>query len=251
MVRKILKWLGLGLGGLVVLLVVMSLTGVALPLGFLKGTIQNAVHNATGRNLVIDGEFGVVPGFSPVARVGRVTLSNPEGFENADMANIDSVSAQFHLLPLLDGRIHVGEIAVSGVDAVLEQNLLGQNNWTFESSASNGSDAEAETRETDDKPAQAPGESFTLYAIDGVTLNDIDFSYKDLASGTSQQIVLDTVILEAPANQDANLDLQGSYQSLPLRVAATAPALNQALGTDIPLTMDLDAAKKLAKTRST
>ena len=86
MVRKVLKWVGLGLGGFVVLLVLMSLTGIAFPLGFLKGTVENAVKNATGRTLVLDGKIGVVPGFSPVARISNVSLSNPEGFEKQTMA---------------------------------------------------------------------------------------------------------------------------------------------------------------------
>ena len=75
----------------------MSLTGIAFPLGFLKSTVENAVKNATGRTLVLDGKFGVVPGFSPVARISNVTLSNPEGFEEQTMASVESLSAEFQV----------------------------------------------------------------------------------------------------------------------------------------------------------
>ena len=230
--RKVLKWLGISLGGLAVLLVLMSLANIAIPLGFLKNTVQDSVKQATGRTLVLDGTFGVVPGFSPVAKVSDVYLSNPDGFNKDGMASIESASAEIHLLPLLGSKIHVGEISISGVLVNLEKTVAGENNWTF------GTGSKEEEKAPEDPGS--PG--FKFVGMDGVELEDASISYEDGLSGTSDKVQIGNLAFSAPKKGNIMASLDGEYRTLPIALNIAGPELKQVLEQAPMLDVTMDGS---------
>jgi len=102
-------------------------------LGTLKGPIQRAVSNATGRELIIDGELKSVWSWvHPRFRAEKVRLSNPDWADEDWMFQADAVEASVRLLPLLAGRVVVPEVHLTRPDIDLETDDEGRQNWILQ-----------------------------------------------------------------------------------------------------------------------
>src|SRR5688572_3159235 len=127
--RTALKWtVGLVLG-LVVLLALFLTVG----LNTLKGPITRAVSEATGRELVIDGNIRTVwTWLHPRFRVERITFGNAEWASEEFLFSAEAIEAEVKLLPLLAGRVVVPEVHLEGAEVNLEQDAEGRRNWILD-----------------------------------------------------------------------------------------------------------------------
>lgn len=91
--------------------------------------IAAAAREATGRELVIDGDLalGLFP--QPHVRVGAARLLNPQGFDGA-IVELASARADVRLLPLLRRQVQIDELVVDGLNLKLIKNRKGNNNWS-------------------------------------------------------------------------------------------------------------------------
>jgi AsmA protein len=128
--KRILKVLGLIVGGVLLLFVV---AGVAVSLLFdpndYKDEITAAVQDATGRQLSLDGDLELAVFPTIRIAVGSATLSNAPGFGDEPMARIGSATLSLSLLPLLAQRIEVSQARLEGLELNLARNRSGANNW--------------------------------------------------------------------------------------------------------------------------
>jgi uncharacterized protein involved in outer membrane biogenesis len=130
--RKRLLELGLiaiaALGGLVAVLT--GIPGLVDVEGYKPGLIQ-AVRDATGRELVIDGPMRLrlfpVPGIG----AGTVRFANAGGASGAQMVDVRWVSVRPSWSALLQGRIEVGTLTLYQPTIVLETDEHGVPNWDF------------------------------------------------------------------------------------------------------------------------
>jgi len=177
-----MKRVGLVVLGVLVLLVVAV---VAVPRvidwNAYKPEIAQAVKEATGRNLSIDGNIDVtiVPGLE--FEVSGVRLSNRPGAGTADMLTVERVSGSVRLLPLLGRRLVVDSLVVSQPVAQLEVDASGQPNWAFAPPQGAAATAPAAP------PTAGEGEAGALPVSD-ITLADIRLdkgrvTYIDAATG--------------------------------------------------------------------
>jgi AsmA protein len=127
--RTALKWtVGLVLALLVALALLLS-----FGLNALRGPIARAVSDATGRELVIDGELRAVWSWvHPRFRVEKVTFSNADWAKEDHLFSADAVEAEVSLLPLLRGRVVVPELHLQGAEVNLEQDEEGRQNWVLD-----------------------------------------------------------------------------------------------------------------------
>ena len=111
-----LKILGIILGAVVALFV---LVGVAVSLLFdpndYKDQIAAAVEERTGRTLTLEGdlELSVFPWLK--IGVGPAALSNAPGFGDASFARIEGAALSLQVLPLLTGKVAIGEATRAAV----------------------------------------------------------------------------------------------------------------------------------------
>jgi uncharacterized protein involved in outer membrane biogenesis len=122
---RALKWAGWLLLALAVLTVILVLS-----IGQFKGPLTRAVSNATGRELVIDGDLRVV--FSlvhPRFRAERVTFANAEWGQYDYLLRADAIEASISLPGLLRGRVVVPEVHLEGAALALEMDEEGRKNW--------------------------------------------------------------------------------------------------------------------------
>src|SRR5579871_1425569 len=141
---RMLKILGMALGGLVVLAIVLLLAAALLihPNAY-RGRIEQAVQHATGRTLQLDGDLHlrVLPAIA--LRLGPARLGNPPGFPSTPFLTLREASLRVRLLPLLRGQLQVGHVQIDGLDVQLLRNARGQGNWEFTGTGSGAPAASA------------------------------------------------------------------------------------------------------------
>jgi AsmA protein len=204
--RTALKWTaGLVLGLLVVL--ALSLT---FGLNALRGPIGRAVSEATGRELVIDGDIRTVwTWLHPRFRVEKVTFSNAEWATEDHLFSADALEAEVRLLPLLSGRVVVPEVHLEGAEVNLEQDAEGRKNWIL-------------SREQDEEKQES------RVHIGRLTLDQAHLSYADAVLDVEIQAELntdETGVAFAVAGNYQGHELSGSGragQVLSLRDESTA-----------------------------
>jgi len=127
---RLIKWVSLGLGALVALVVLGVLVIVWLvdPNSF-KSQIESAVRDRTGREfaLVGDIELGFFPWLSLSTGEGR--FGNPPGFGAEPLASWKSAKLGVKLMPLLRGEVIADRIFLSGADLRLVRHADGGANW--------------------------------------------------------------------------------------------------------------------------
>jgi uncharacterized protein involved in outer membrane biogenesis len=100
-----------------------------------KPALVEAVKDATGRELVIDGPMKL--SLLPVPRISasQVHFSNAPGAEGAQMMDVRWVGISPSLWALLRGEIQVGRLTLYQPNIVLETDADGVPNWHFEPGA--------------------------------------------------------------------------------------------------------------------
>ena len=130
--------------------------------------IVAAVERATGRQLTIGGPITLGLSLRPVIVLRQLSLANPPGFPDANLATLDRVEAQLALLPLLSHRIDILHLHLVDPRIVLERNSAGTPNWIFAPAPASPSAAPASP-----PPASAPKATGQTYKV---ALQEVDVS---------------------------------------------------------------------------
>jgi AsmA protein len=161
---RLIKWVSLGLGALVALVVVGVLVVVWLvdPNSF-KPRIEAAVRDATGRefNLAGDIELGFFPWLA--LRTGEGRFGNAPGFGPDPMVSWKSAQLGAKLFPLIRGKLVADRVILKGADVRLVKRADGTANWQGMGG---------------DKPADPDAEPMEIQ-IDGIEVEDSRVSFVD------------------------------------------------------------------------
>ena len=165
---RVLKWVSLGLGSLITLVVIGVLVVVWLvdPNRF-KPRIEAAVKDATGRELTLVGDIEL--GFFPwlALRTGEGRFGNAPGFDGP-MVTWRQAQLGAKLFPLLRGELVADRVHLTGVDLRLARHADGSANWE-----GIGSRQPAAPRSAEEQPGK------TQFSIDGVEIDDGRISFVD------------------------------------------------------------------------
>jgi AsmA protein len=185
---RLLKLISLVAGAIVVLLIVVAAALVLFvdPNDY-KDQITQAVNDATGRNLELEGDLEL--GIFPTLRisVGRASLSNAPGFGDEPFAELDGASLQLKILPLLSRRISVDEASLQGLRLNLARSATGTNNWQ-DLGGSGGAAS------PDVAPADVSGPAVAL-DVGAIEIADAQVTWSDASTGS--RWVLDDFNLNA------------------------------------------------------
>ena len=108
---KALKWIGIVVGGVVVILfLALLLIPMFVDVNQYKPKIESKVAEATGRDFEIGGDLKL--SLFPWAGVSFTDLrmGNPKGFEEENFVSIKAFDVQMKLLPLLSKNIQIGTL---------------------------------------------------------------------------------------------------------------------------------------------
>ena len=223
------------LSGLVVLVVVLLVVGVAILMSIdvndYRGQIADVVRDATGRELEIQGDLRLEISLQPAIAVDGVLFANPAGMSRPHMATLKHAEARVALLPLLSGDIRVKYVVLEGLDVLAEVDADGRPNWQIGEAA----------------PAadQAPSSPPTIPIVEEVRITDVRLAYRDARTGETHEVALERLNLKAEgADMPLALDMAGAYGGLPFEVSGTTASIASiaALASgDAPLPLDLTA----------
>jgi hypothetical protein len=185
---RLVKWSLVVLAALVVAAVAVVLS---TDFGAYKGYAENAVRNATGRSLAIDGPVGLA--FLPVPALvaEKVRFANAPWGSRPDMVRVERVEVRLALLPLLSGDVVVKRLVIDGPDILMETDKAGRGNWRM-----------AAARPAAGGEAGAPA----IPVIDDVTVKNARLAWRDGRTGASHTLALETLSLKR-AGDGAPLDI--------------------------------------------
>jgi uncharacterized protein involved in outer membrane biogenesis len=192
-----------------------------------KPQIQDAVKNATGRALKIDGDIQIGFGFSPTIIVHNVDLANPPGFSRDSMASIGSIEADVALFPLIFGKLDIGTLSINDADVQVEINPLGKTNTDF----SNPAATTAATPAQPAPPAASGGNPADKLSIGQIGIYGGRFAVRDDQKSVSHELKINRVVLRSDSKTapvDAIVDI--AYDGTPVAFTAETGPVARLLG---------------------
>jgi len=169
-----------------------------------KTEISTAVKDATGRQLNIDGDIGLSLFPWIGMELGKITLSNASGFDDAPFAQINSAEVKLKLMPLLRQEVEMKAITLRGLNLNLQIDANGKTNWADLGQGETAPAAATPSPDTDDD--QGGAISLAALAIGGLEITDANVSYDDRASGT-RYTIKQLNLITGPVSLNTPLDV--------------------------------------------
>ncbi len=140
-----------------------------------KDKISEGVKEATGRELVIEGDLHLSLFPWLAIEMGKTELGNAPGFDDTPFASFDSARLSVRVMPLLLQRqVVVGTAALDSLHVNLQVRKDGTGNWE--------DFGEAGEAQTEPAEAQTGGPSATI-DIASVAVTDAALTYSDASTG--------------------------------------------------------------------
>ncbi|MEQ1706676.1 MAG: AsmA family protein, partial [Rickettsiales bacterium] len=172
--KRLLKWFFI-----FVLLLIVALVAAPffIPLDSVKKIASEKVKEMTGRDLVIAGDVKASMWPNIGVTLQQVTLSNPEGYSDKNMAEIGDITIAVALMPLLHKEVQVKEFIINKPIIHLEINKQGVVNWEF------ATQQKEESKATSLQENTAPEKPAALPVLGEIKITNGDFTYKDQRTG--------------------------------------------------------------------
>lgn len=194
-----------------------------------KAKIIAAVKDATGRDMAINGDIGVM--FFPVLgfKAAEVTLGNPSGFNEKDFISVGALQAGIRIMPLLDKKVELTKVILDKPSITIIKTASGKSNLDFKKSSG---DRTATTTTSDGTTMNFNIEGIeitnaTVITIDHASgkttkINPLNLSLPGFAPGQETSIAMDMVMqsgkpettMKVKANGRLKADPQGGIFSL-------------------------------------
>ncbi len=229
----VLKWIGLGLLGLVV--VVAAGAGLALALvdwNDARGFLARQATKALDREVAIDGPLSVRLGDPIRIRVEGVRVANREWSDEATMVELKALDAQLRLWPLLRGDYEFPELRLTAPKLILEKNREGEPNWAF-----GGPDPRKEAA----KEAATPDDRGDIPIIESLLVEDGRLRYRDPTSAIDIDSGINTAV-GGSGEQQVRLDGNGSFAGKPFTLRVEGGSLQYLRDNPRPYPLKVETA---------
>ena len=226
----------------VVVLAVGGAFAVLMSIDFSKyrGTIEQKVTEATGRQFKIGSDFQIKLGLSPSLVANDVEFANASWGSRPQMAVVKQFEVQINLLPLLFGTISVAHLKLIDADILLETDAKGVGNWEFLQSAAAQAAAKSAPAATASK--QSPGSEIRLPEIHDLYIEGVLLQFHDGQIKETRRFSLGHLALSAdnPA-APLKIDINGTYNDFYAEIGGSLSSL-ASLGTrGTPHPLDITA----------
>lgn len=178
----------------------------------LKPVVARMVADATGRELVINGDLHLAVSLTPTLRVEDIVLGNAPWGEAVPMAHLQRLDAKLDLMALLHGQISVDYIVMDGLTLILQSDA-DHANWEFEVSGA------AAVEEAASELALRP-------TLRDVRLTNADVTYIDTALGRPMHLLLDRADFTAEAyDGPIKASMKATFQGVAVEALAELGSL--------------------------
>lgn len=162
------------------IITIITLPFIINPNNF-KPEIITAVKNKTGRDIKLtdDLKLSIFPWLG--LSTGKLTLSNPVGFEEEPFLSLEESDIKVKLLPLLSKKIEVNQIIIKGLILNLTKNLTGINNWN--DLTSSGTQKINPLKSISQNNHQEATDTIAISTINGITIENAVINWNNQKSG--------------------------------------------------------------------
>lgn len=223
-----------------------------------KAQISQAVRDATGRELVLEGDLSMSLIPSPSLSASQVSLGNLPGAQDADMVSIEEVRVSVALMPLLTGNVQIKEVSLIDPVIAIETFEDGSNNLVFDPAQAARSGPDAGTITMPESGSQTPVQPQT--GADNPASGSDDAAGSDIASTIKidrLEIENATIIYRAPGSEERiegltigvsadslNGPLEGEgyvfYRGIPLTFGFNVGQISQVAPFPVSLKLGID-----------
>ena len=187
----------------------------------LKPTISQAVKDATGRTLTMDGDIEIHFGFPPRIVAEDLSFGNAPWGSRPEMASVKRLEIQVALLPLIWGTIEFKHVIFMEPDFLLETSSSGQSNLEFKTSS----------KEQGTNP---------VLIFDYVRVESGHFTYQDGQSGETYLVEIDRLTGEAPGYlEPIELDLDCTFRDKRFEIEGTLGPIEALIDAATPWHLNL------------
>lgn len=228
---RALKITGIVIGGIVAL-IVLALVAVLLfvdPNDY-RDDIERMVESKTGRQLTLSGDLHLTIFPWLALKAGPASLGDAPGFGDEPFVSIQEARVGVRLLPLIRGKIEVGDVRLAGARIRLITDEQGRDNW-----ADLGEQKEqAQPAPADQKPMEVP-------TIAGLEIEDAAVTMENRQEKT-RRVIRDFNLKTGRLATGEPFDLASDF------VLDQEPSLSAKIRLAAKVTADLEAnAHRLAK----
>jgi len=228
----VLKWIGLGLLGLVVLVVAAVGIGLAVfDWNDARGFVAQQATKALGREVAIDGVLDVKLGDPVHIHIEGLRVANTEWAAEKTFAELKALDADLRLWPLLRGDIEMPKLLLTQPKLDMEKNEQGENNWTFR----------ADERKEAAKEAAKPDTRQEVPIIERLVIDEGRVRYRDPGSEIDVNTKISTATGENEEDQ-VNLDGHGSFAGKDFTMLVKGGGLKFLRDSTRPYPILIDAA---------
>ena len=243
---KVMKWLLIIGGGLVVLVIAaLLLVPLFVDVNKYKPEIEKQVSTATGRPFSIKGDLEL--SLFPWAGVSfsDLHLGSPPGFKEKDFLYVKSFDVRMKLLPLLSKNVEVKRFVIEGPKIALEKNKDGRANWEgFGKPAEKGA-PKAEPQAA----AKGPVEGLPLksLAVGEFAVRKGSVLYLDDGTGSRKEISdLNIELKDVSLDHPVSFVLSAVMDKMPLSVEGRVGPVGKDMGKGkVPLDVTVKAFKEV------
>jgi AsmA protein len=228
---RALKIAGIVVGGIVALIVVALLAVVLFvdPNDY-RDDIERIVESKTGRQLTLSGDLhlSIFPWLA--LKAGPASLGDAPGFGDEPFVSLQEARVGVRLLPLIKGKIEVGDVRLAGARIRLITDEQGRNNW-------------ADLGEQKDETAPAPADEkpMEVPTIAGLEIEDAAVTIENRQEKT-RRVVRDFNLKTGRLASGEPFDLTTDF------ILDQEPSLSAKVKLATKVTADLDAnAHRLEK----
>ena len=212
-IGKIFGWTAFSIGILIIVFIVavavaMKL-GVTINLDGIRSKVDAAATKALGRDITIEGAVELVVSFQPGLEIQGVQIGNPAGWPQGNLARAEQVRGEIDIIPLLRGKIQIGEVRAEGVLLSLETTDSGEKNWAFDIAS------EPQPAETEAPAARGTQFSVEFVELRELALYDVAVTYRDGGLKKKYEFRLDGLDGTAVSGEPMVFSIWGSFQITP------------------------------------
>ncbi len=228
----IIKWIGIALLTLVILVVLLL---ALMSSNWVRDIAAQQISERTGRKLTINGDLSINWSLTPHIRVEQLQFENAAWSKQPNMLELAALDLSIDLIELIHGRVILPEIILTKPNIVLEKSPDGEPNW------------ELRTDKDDTK------DRTELPIIERLQIEEGRLAYRDLSENTNIIANFGTTKGQADGEEATKLQAKGKLKGSPLAINLTAGplvALREAKAP-YPLTLGLQAGKTAIKVKGT
>jgi len=224
---KVLKWVGIIIGGLIVLIIVLLLIVPRfVDINKYKPRIERMVTESTGRPFSIGGDIDLTLFPWAGLSLSDVHLGNAKGFKEKDFVSVEHFEVRVKLLPLIFRDVQVKRFVLKEPRIALEKGKDGRGNW--EDLAKSPEQKKVEKRPAPEKKSPFPIKNLMVGEF---AITSGEFVWLDHQKGTEQRLTevnlaLDSISLDEPIGLELSARLNGQ----PLQVEGKVGPLGRPPG---------------------